>query len=173
MTDVAGKLEMTDEAEKPPAGASVWERELWNHLTTHVRDERALLESYAAVAQQTQSKAFAYLVNLLIEDEIRHHRMFTELAGSLKTEAELGGKPPTVPHMDLAKADRGAVLQATSQLIKQEEKDARELRKLQHELRDVKDTTLWSLLVDLMERDTRKHIALLRFAKKHAGRRSN
>ena len=42
--------------------------------------------------------------------------------------------------------------------------DPRELKKLQKELRDVKDTTLWSLLVDLMQRDTEKHIAILDFA---------
>jgi hypothetical protein len=30
---------------------------------------------------------------------------------------------------------------------------------------------LWSVLVELMERDTQKHIAILRFVRKHAGRR--
>ena len=53
-----------------------------------------------------------------------------------------------------------------------EARDARELKRLQRELRDVKDTTLWSLLVDLMQRDTQKHIAILRFVRKHAGRKS-
>ncbi|HUZ09153.1 MAG TPA: hypothetical protein VMU76_03200 [Acidimicrobiales bacterium] len=170
MTEGTGKLETTDEADRPPVGASVWERDLWDHLTGHVRAERSLLETYSAIARETQSKAFGYLVNLLLEDEIRHHRMFTELAGSLKSEAELGGKAPSVPHMDLAQADSAAVLEATGHLIEQEEQDARELHKLQRELRDVKDTTLWSLLVDLMERDTEKHIALLKFVKKHTGR---
>jgi hypothetical protein len=35
-----------------------------------------------------------------IEDEIRHHRLFTEFAKSLKTEAELREEDPIVPHMD-------------------------------------------------------------------------
>ena len=170
MTEGTGNLNMTDETEQPPVGASVWERDLWNHLTKHVGEERSLLESYSAIARETPSKAFAYLVNLLLEDEIRHHRMFSELAASLKAEAELGGKPMSVPQMDLAQAGGPAVLEATEQLIKQEEQDAKPLHELQRELRDVKDTTLWSLLVDLMERDTEKHIALLKFVKKHAGR---
>jgi hypothetical protein len=36
----------------------------------------------------------------------------------------------------------------------------------------VKDSSLWSLLVELMQRDTQKHIAILRFVTKHARRQS-
>ena len=36
----------------------------------------------------------------------------------------------------------------------------------------MKDTSLWSLLVDLMERDTQKHIAILTFARNHTDRRA-
>jgi rubrerythrin len=136
-----------------------------------VEAERGLLEEYSAVAEQSKSKAFTYLVKLLIEDEVRHHRIFTELARSLKTEAELRSDP-IIPSMDFVRADRAAVLDATKRLLANEEQDARELKRLQHELRDVKDTSLWSLLVDLMQRDTQKHIAILRFVKKHTGRRS-
>ena len=31
----------------------------------------------------------------------------------------------------------------------------------------MEDTTLWGLLVDIMRRDTDKHIAILKFARKH------
>jgi rubrerythrin len=170
MTGMSDKIDTADGTDRAPAGASVLERDLWTHLTTHVREERDLLEQYSAVAHETRSKAFAYLVNLLIEDEIRHHRIFTELATSL--EAEMSGKVPIVPIMDFVSADRVAVLEATQQLMEKEEQDARELKRLQRELLDLKDTTLWSLLIDLMQRDTQKHIALLRFTKKHAGRRN-
>lgn len=156
---------MTDESSRGP---SVWERELWTHLTSHVEAERDLLEKYSAVAKQSQSKAFGYLVNLLIEDEIRHHRIFTELAKSLETEALMSRDEPAIPYPDFDKADRAMVRESTEDLLESEERDAGELKRLQHELRDVRDVTLWSLLVDLMQRDTQKHIALLRFVKKHA-----
>jgi hypothetical protein len=164
---------MTDMTTKPLRGVSPWERDLWTHLTSHVETERVLLEEYSAVAERSPSKAFRYLVKLLIEDEIRHHRLFTELAKSLRTEAELRREDPVIPYMDFVHADRAAVLDATKQLITNEQQDARELKRLQHELREVKDTTLWSLLVDLMQRDTQKHIAILRFVRKHSGRKSN
>lgn len=168
MMSTADQIDAIDSA---PTGASAWEERLWTHLATHVMEENKLLVEYSAAARETRSKAFAYLVNLLVEDETRHHRIFAELAASLKTEAELSRQPPKIPYMDFARADGGALLEVTERLLKREEQDARELKRLQSELRSVKDTSLWGLLVDLMQRDTQKHIAMLRFAKRHAGPR--
>jgi hypothetical protein len=162
-------IDMTDESS---AGPSPFERNLHGHLTSHVHAERGLLEQYSAVAEQTESKAFRYLVNLLIEDEIRHHRFFLEIADSLKSEASLSGEEPAIPDIDFVRADREAVLDGTKHLLRAEERDARELRRLQHELRSVRDVSLWSLLVDLMQHDTQKHIAMLRFVRKHTQRGS-
>jgi hypothetical protein len=55
----------------------------------------------------------------------------------------------------------------TNRLLEHEEADEKELERLQKELRDVSGTTLWGLLVELMQRDTDKHIAVLKFVKKH------
>jgi hypothetical protein len=178
-----------------PDGESIWERgpraeplwplptprgnrpppDLYAHLTSHVEAERGLLEEYKAAAEKTQSKALRYLINLLIEDEIRHHRIFTELVESLKSEeAAVREADPIIPHIDFFRSDRteqAAIIDLTEQLLQKERQDAHELKRLKRELLDVKATTLWSLLVDLMERDTQKHLAILRFARKHAGRR--
>jgi hypothetical protein len=158
---------MTGPGIPPPIGASVWEADLFAHLTGHADAERGLLDEYAAAAKETDSKALAYLVDLLIEDEIRHHRIFEELARSLRTIAELGGGETEVPPLDFHKVNRAAVLGLSRQLLARELVDARELKRLQRELRDVKDTTLWSLLVDVMRRDTEKHIAILEFVETH------
>jgi hypothetical protein len=159
---------MVDMTNQSSAGPSAWERDLFAHVTSHVEAESGLLKEYSAVAQQTESKAFGYLVNLLIDDEIRHHRIFTQLAESIRTVAELGREEPIIPYMDFHRADPAVVLNGARQLLEREEQDARELKRLQREMRDVKDTSLWSLLVDLMQRDTQKHIAILRFVKAHA-----
>jgi hypothetical protein len=144
-----------------------WQRRLRSHLTGHVETEHGLVERYSVTAEQTESKAFRYLVKLLIEDETRHHRIFKELVDSLETATPYG-KDPIVPYVDFDRADRALVLDGAEQLLAIEEEDARELRQLQHELRAVKDATLWSLLADLMQRDTQKHIAILRFVRGHA-----
>ncbi len=151
----------------PPIGASTWERALFDHLTTHIARERKLLEEYVRAAADTKSKALAYLIRWLIEDERRHHGLFMELALSLKASAELQAESPEVPRMDFDK-NTVEVLDTTRQLLRHEEQDLRELKALRRELKHVKDTTLWDLLVELMQRDTDKHIAILRFAYSHA-----
>ncbi len=164
---------MIDMTNSSAAGPSEWARDLHVHLTSHVDIERGLLEEYRSAAEASSSKAFAYLVNLLIEDEMRHHRIFSELADSLETMSlRPGAADPPVPYLDFNRANREAVLELTEKLLAQEQQDAQELKRLQRELRDVKDTTLWGLLVDLMQRDTQKHIALLKFVKKNTARRS-
>jgi len=156
---------MTDESS---AGPSPLERQLYAHLKGHVEIERAMLKKYAEVAERTDSKAFRYLVKLLIDEEGRHHRFFSELADSLETEALMKHEEPEIPDMDFERADREAVLEGAKELLAIEERDIGELKRLQRELRDVKDTTLWELLVELMQRDTEKHIAILKFVRQHA-----
>jgi rubrerythrin len=154
---------MTDTPLSPPVGASVWERDLYNHLVTHIENESSLLQEYVAAAEQTDSKAFAYLVNLLIDDERRHHSTFAALAASLKTEAELGGEEPDIPYLDLDRADRAQVRELSERLIEREREDAEELKRLHRQLKDVRNTSLWDLLVSNMRRDTDKHIEILDF----------
>lgn len=156
---------MTDESS---AGPSSWERQLYAHLKGHIETERDMLKRYAEVAERSESKAFRYLVKLLIDEEVRHHHLFSELANSLETDALMKGEEPDIPYMDFQRADRAAVLEGAKELLENEERDTGELKRLQRELRDVKDTTLWELLVELMRRDTEKHIAILKFVRKHA-----
>jgi len=158
---------MTDMTNASSAGPSEWARDLYAHLTSHVEIERGMLEKYRAAAQASSSKALEYLVNLLIEDEIRHHRVFMDLANSLETQSLHPGTDPEVPYLDFSSTNPEAVLDLTEELLENEKQDAVELKRLQRELHDVKDTSLWGLLVDLMERDTQKHIAILTFVKKN------
>jgi len=130
-----------------------------------------MLEEYRSAAEASSSKAFEYLVNLLIEDEIRHHRIFLELADSLETMSLRPGADPQVPYLDFNRTNKEAVLDLTETLLEKEQQDALELKRLQSELGDVKDTSIWGLLVDLMQRDTQKHIAILKFVKKHTKHR--
>jgi hypothetical protein len=156
---------MTDESS---AGPSQWERQLYKHLKEHAETEGAMLNKYADVAERTDSNAFRYLVKLLIDDEVRHHRLFHDLADSLAIEAMMERGEPQIPIMDFRRADRAAVLEGTKELLENEERDRGELKQLERELRDVRDTSLWALLVELMQRDTDKHIAILKFVRKHA-----
>ena len=159
---------MDDTVLTPPVGASVWALEMFTHLTEHTRREGALLQEYVEVASTTESKALSYVVDLLVEDERRHHRFFDDLAASLKSESELSSEQPVIPRLDLDRLERADLLAATQRLLDHEQSDAKELRRLHNALRDMQDTTLWGLLVEIMMRDTEKHISILRFVADHA-----
>lgn len=163
----AYRASMEDVLTSSPVGASVWEREMFTHLTEHMKREGAMLDEYVAASEGSESRALSYLVDLLVEDEHRHHRYFEALASSLKSEAELSGVEPAIPRLDLKKVSKGDLLRTTERLLKHEQSDAAELKRLHKELRELQDTTLWGLLVEIMQRDTEKHIAILRFVADH------
>jgi hypothetical protein len=149
-------------------GASVWEEELYEHLTSHVRNERELLVEYQQAAAASGSAAFQYLASLIVEDEVRHHRIFEELASALRTDAELRPEQPAIPRLDQWGPDPAHVVELTERLMEHERADAKELDRLSRELKDVRDTTMWGLLVKLMEMDTEKHLEILEFVRRHA-----
>ena len=157
---------MSDTTELP-GYTSPWDQEMYRYLTSHARIEGKLLEAYLDAAKDTDSKAFAYVVNLLADDERRHHRFFNEIAQSLRADVEMRGEEPEVPHLDLRRADRERVRGLTKELLDNEEHDAAELKRLRKEMKDFEDTTLWSLLVEVMQHDTAKHQAILKFVEKH------
>jgi rubrerythrin len=155
---------------QPLIGASVWEDDLYRHLSTHVATEMDLLTAYKQAAEESKSAAFRYLADLIVEDEKRHHRVFEELANSLRSDVEMRPVEPAVPDMAGFGDMPQKVAELTDALLAREEEDAAELRMLSRQLRDVRDTTLWQLLVRIMELDTEKHAEILRFVRKHAKR---
>jgi hypothetical protein len=151
-------------------GASVWEEEFYQHLTAHEQTEGELLSEYQQAAEASQSPAFQYLVALIVEDEDRHHRIFGELASALQADVELRPEQPAVPRLDGWGPDTAHVLELTERLLERERADGRQLHRLRGQLKSLKDTTMWQLLVRLMEMDTAKHVEILDFVKRHAQR---
>ncbi len=56
----------------------------------------------------------------------------------------------------------------TDQLLEAERADARDLKQLAKNMKDVRETTLWGLLLELMQDDTSKHIKILQFIRDRA-----
>jgi hypothetical protein len=149
-------------------GASVWEQRLYDHLTGHEENEREMLVEYQQAAAESQSAAFRYLASLIVEDEMRHHRLLEELAASLRLDAEMRPGDPAIPRLGGWGPDPRRIADVSDRLANHEEIDLEELRKLRKEMSPLEDTTLWSLLVKLMELDTLKHMEILNFVRRHA-----
>lgn len=138
-----------------------WETELLAHLTDHVRREAELLDSYRSLADETGSAFVSYLVTLLAEDEARHHRLFGDMVDTLRAKRDTNLAPAVPLLMNVVHAPE--LLAATERFLEAERDDAAELKRLARALRHVPGADLWSLLVELMARDTRKHQRILRF----------
>jgi hypothetical protein len=153
-------------------GASVWEEELYDHLTSHVGNEQEMLAEYQQAADTSDSAAFRYLASLIVDDEIRHHRVLEELASAIRTDAELRPEEPAIPRLDHWGSDPQRVVELTERLLEHERADAKDLERLMRQLKDVRDTTMWGLLVKMLEIDTAKHIEILEFVRRHARKAS-
>ena len=150
-------------------GASVWEQDVFDHISGHVASEGAILDEYQRLAEdEASSPAFRYLARLILEDERRHHRLFNDLAEALRQMSELRSDDEPIPSLRGLRADRDRVLDVTERLIEVEQNDAKELKAIAKELKDVRDTTLWGLLIELMQDDTAKHVKILRFIRDRA-----
>ncbi len=152
-------------AEKAP-GASVWEAALLELLESHAADEADSEASYAELSSQVGAGDIKFLMDLILDDERRHHRWMAQLADSVRTLSGDALSPP-IPSLGRI-ANPAALLHASRQFLAVERSDAKKLRHLLRELRDVEDTTLWAVLVRMMLADTTKHIEILRFIEMRA-----
>jgi len=152
-------------------GASVWEQELYDYVCDHAATEGAMLDQYQRLADDpTSSPAFRYLANLILSDERRHHQLFNDLAESIKQMAEIRLEEEPIPSLHGLHADRVRIAAVTDRLLDAERADAKDLKKLNKNLGELRDTTLWGLLVELMEDDTAKHIKILSFIRDRANK---
>jgi hypothetical protein len=149
-------------------GASVWEQQLYDHVTAHGKDEGEILTAYEQLAADTESPAIAFLARLILDDERRHHQLLDDLASTIRTSAELTGEPVPIPHLSSLRKDRERILAETERLLAFEEEDNRDLDRLAKELKDARNTTLWELVVRLMQQDNEKHRRILRFIRDRA-----
>jgi rubrerythrin len=136
-----------------------WWARVTHAFQAHVREERHHLEAYESLARGITDPGTAFLVELILEDERRHHALFERLAATARGDGGRTGMPPS-PRPAREEAER--LLEPTERFLDAEHDDQDKLRALAAELDGVEDR-LWRLLVELMDLDTRKHVAILEY----------
>src|SRR5512143_1771302 len=144
-----------------PYDLSEFDRKLGEHLSEHVTAEREMIELYDALGQDDHPYV-AFIARLIGDDEARHHRLFTEWIETIAALAELRDADDGIPHVDYQPVDLETVAMV-ERLLEFEQKDLGEAKKLRQELKSVRTSTLWGILVELVIADTKKHIKLLKF----------
>lgn len=144
----------------------VWAQQLAHYLQHHMDTEREALRSYAHLAEETQSDQVRFLINMILDDEVRHHRIFQDMVNWIRAEhAQRDDIESRIGDTVTVGEEREHLIELTDQLLELEREDAEELKELEKMVTEVADTAWWSALVDAMRFDTRKHIMLLEAVK--------
>lgn len=146
-----------------------FEHRLLRLLEHHGATERALLEAYEEIAERSDTDpAVRFLVELILNDERRHHELFEQMANGIRSFiSEL----PVEPRLPVAVRRHNSELHAvTAELLRSERQDRKELKALHSTLRRQRSSTFDALMVDMMLHDTEKHIAILEYIHDHLSR---
>jgi hypothetical protein len=138
-------------------------------LRSHGEREGAALSSYARLVEDSDDDGLKYAVRLIMEDEARHHHQIAEMLNTMHSFVWEVDVQPSIPAIRVH--DDDALREETERLLAFERQDERELRRLRRELRKEHGSPLLPLIVNLMIRDTEKHIDILRFVRARARRR--
>ena len=136
------------------APSAEWWAAIAHAFQAHVRNETELLDEYRALVERVDDDSTRLVLQMILDDEARHHELFTRMAEAARFGA--GGDGPG--------GDAGAseaLAAATERFLAAEREDREHLRALRRELRPSGDEHLWLLLVEVMEMDTDKHVRIL------------
>jgi hypothetical protein len=149
-----------------PVGLSVWEREVYELLVDHIAQEKAVVDEYDDLLEGSTGHV-RFLLQLIVEDELRHHTVYEEWAETFRSFGSFVEPPDGVPNL-VSEADPERLVAALEKLLAVEKDDAKQLRDLEKRFKDFRRTTIWPLLTELMAFDTQKHIRILEFLLHHA-----
>jgi hypothetical protein len=141
---------------------NIWATELADYLTEHLHSDNQTLHAYTHLSQKAKDERVCYLLNLILDDAVRHNRLFHEMVNWLRAESE----PRDVPGIRLPGTggypqESHEVAGQVKALLEDEARHARELRRFKRQVDDVEDTKWWTILIEMVELDTKKHIRVL------------
>jgi hypothetical protein len=136
-----------------------WRARMLHAFQSHLRSERYVIDDYRQLVEQTTDPGTRFLVEQILVDEQRHHEMFRIM--TTDEQAWPGEAGPSMPAPDPSLDEVGGLLDATARFLAAERQDRQQLRRLRRDLAAVDKHSAWSLVVELMEIDTMKHIRIL------------
>jgi hypothetical protein len=136
---------------------------LLDAVERHAIAEENSLEQYEYLRASSGDPVIALVMQLILEDEQRHHGLLKRIEASLRDAVDWTHSPdalpvPTTPREPVSTS----LVDMAKELIKEEHTGARYLRDLARREKDV-SSGLHSLLIEMMAMDSDKHARLLQF----------
>jgi len=132
----------------------------------HANAEQDALAEYAFVAEASADPVVALVMQLILEDEERHHGLLRRIEATLRDALNWTHSPSALPIAAIPQQPVARDLVAiTRGLVDEERSGARMMRELAHGEKGI-DMGLHSLLLEMMAMDSEKHARLLQFVQR-------
>lgn len=126
-----------------------------------------MLCTYGELAATSPDDYVRYLAHVILDDELHHHELLTEMLVRLRSDANCLRAEPGIPFVRTP-TDHEALRDATALLMRAEREDLRMVHALKRQLHPQRKTSLLWIMAELLELDTRKHLRLLTFLRRTA-----
>ena len=166
--DVPAELMITSEQlrAREQAGAESSIERLLRTVEVHAAAEKDALAQYEYLAEASGDPVIAFVMRLILDDEVRHHGLLQRMATTLRDALEWTSSPAALPQ---AQPPTGPVpaefVPVARALVEEEQTGARALRRLAEQEKDI-NSGLDSLLLEMMAMDSDKHARLLQFVQR-------
>jgi rubrerythrin len=137
--------------------------ELLRIFEAHTSGEAKHIDAYRDLAQSVADPIVSVLMDLVLEDEERHHDLFRRMTARLRDDVEATRSAEALPYR--AATDQGRsrdVADVVESYARDETETARTLRHLAKDARLLYGG-LFGLLLDTMADDSEKHERVMRF----------
>lgn len=137
--------------------------QLQQAIEAHVTAERDSLQGYREIAERDPDPIVRLLLQLVLDDELRHHELLRRIAARLRDDIEWRQSDDALPSAGALRAPRSAAeIARVSEYVREERSGARHLHDIARRFGDMHQGVI-SLLLDSMARDSEKHERILRF----------
>ena len=148
----------------PPSATERLIRALEAHASAEERD----LTDCESLAQRSHDPVARLLIEMIVDDERRHHVLLQSMVRRLQEEVDFVASPTALPVAPAAEeeTDDPDLASAVRALIRDEHEGARHLRHIARQEPHVYDG-LYALLLETIARDSEKHATILQFILRH------
>jgi hypothetical protein len=137
--------------------------DLLSVLNAHVDGESEHIEAYRRLSHTIEDPIVKLLMDLIVEDEQRHHELMLRMAARLRDDLETTHSAYALPY---APSPHNGRLRAFAAIVEEHARDerhgVRELRRLADDAGLIYDG-LFRLILETMADDSAKHERVMRF----------
>ena len=142
-------------------------------VEVHAAAEKDALAQYEYLAEASGDPVIAFVMRLILDDEVRHHGLLQRMASTLRDALEWTSSPEALPKATAPQEPvPAAFVQIAQALVEEEHTGARSLRRLAQQEKNI-NGGIDSLLLEMMAMDSDKHARMLLFVQQRLEARAN